>query len=84
MAIRTIALALLLCVAVPALPAAADETAGQKLFRKRLLNDRGVKPEVKRVLRNGGFELQSVPFQFRGPSGTLTEPRQGEALTAYP
>ena len=36
------------------------------------------------VLRNGGFELQSVPFQFRGPSGMLTEPRQGEALTAYP
>ena len=44
MAIRTIAIALLLCVAVPALPAAADQTAGQKLFRKRLLNDRGVKP----------------------------------------
>jgi murein DD-endopeptidase MepM/ murein hydrolase activator NlpD len=36
------------------------------------------------VLRNRGFELVSVPFQFRGPSDTLTEPRQGEALTAYP
>lgn len=36
------------------------------------------------VLRNRGFELVSVPFEFRGAGGTLIEPRQGEALTAYP
>ena len=74
MAIRTIALALLLCVAVPALPAAADETAGQKLFRKRLLNDRGVKPEVKRVLRNGGFVDRDIRF------GDLTGDGKSDAL----
>ena len=74
MAIRTIALALLLCVAAPALPAAADETAGQKLFRKRLLNDRGVKPGVKRVLRNGGFVDRDIRF------GDLTGDGKSDAL----
>ena len=74
MAIRTIALALLLCVAAPALPAAADQTAGQKLFRKRLLNDRGVKPEVKRVLRNGGFVDRDIRF------GDITGDGKSDAL----
>lgn len=74
MAIRTIALALLLCVAVPALPAAADQTEAQKLFRKRLLNDRGVKPEVKRVLRNGGFVDRDIRF------GDITGDGKSDAL----
>ena len=74
MAIRTIALALLLCAAVPVLPAAADQTAGQKLFKKRLLNDRGVKPEVKRVLRNGGFVDRDIRF------GDITGDGKSDAL----
>ena len=74
MAIRTIALALLLCVLAPAIPAAADQTAGQKLFRKRLLNDEGVKPEVKRVLRNGGFVDRDIRF------GDLTGDGKSDAL----
>ena len=40
MVLRGIALALLLFVLVPAVPAAAEETRAQKLFRNRLLNDR--------------------------------------------
>jgi hypothetical protein len=74
MAIRSIALALLLCVAAPAIPAAAEQTAGQKLFRKRLLNDRGVKPEIKRVLRNGGFVDRDIRF------GDLTGDGKSDAL----
>src|SRR5215212_10276016 len=74
MAIRPIALALLLFVAVPTLPAAAEETAGQKLFRKRLLNDRAVKPEVKRVLRNGGFVDRNIRF------GDVTGDGKSDAL----
>lgn len=74
MAIRATALALLLCVAVPALPAAADQTEAQKLFRKRLLNDREVKPEVKRVLRNGGFVDRDIRF------GDLTGDGKSDAL----
>lgn len=74
MAIRSIALALLLCVAAPALPATADQTAAQKLFRKRLLNDRGVKPEVKRVLRNGGFVDRDIRF------GDITGDGKSDAL----
>lgn len=74
MALRAIALAVLLSVAAPALPAAAEETAGQKLFRKRLLNDRGVKPEVKRVLRNGGFVDRDIRF------GDLTGDGKSDAL----
>jgi len=74
MAIRSIALALLLCVAAPALPAAAEQTPGQKLFRKRLLNDRGVKPEIKRVLRNGGFVDRDIRF------GDLTGDGKSDAL----
>jgi murein DD-endopeptidase MepM/ murein hydrolase activator NlpD len=36
------------------------------------------------VLRNRGFELTSVPFRFRGPSGSPVTPREGEPLTAHP
>src|SRR5919106_3568052 len=74
MPIRAVALALLLCVAPPAVPAAAEQTDGQKLFRKRLLNDRGVKPEVKRVLRNGGFVDRDIRF------GDLTGDGKSDAL----
>ena len=74
MALRAIALAVLMCVAAPALPASAEQTAGQKLFRKRLLNDRGVKPEVKRVLRNGGFVDRDIRF------GDLTGDGKSDAL----
>jgi murein DD-endopeptidase MepM/ murein hydrolase activator NlpD len=36
------------------------------------------------VLRNRGFELESVPFKFRGPGGSAVTPRTGEPLTAHP
>ena len=72
--IRAIAFALLLCVALPALPAAAEQTEGQKLFRKRLLNDRGVKPEIKRVLRHGGFVDRDIRF------GDVTGDGKSDAL----
>ena len=62
MALRVTALALLACVAVTAAPAAAEQTSAQKLFRKRLLNDREVKPEIKQVLRNGGFVDRDIRF----------------------
>src|SRR5919107_1486002 len=74
MPIRAIALALLLCVAGPALPAAADQTEAQRLFRKRLLNDREVKPEIKQVLRNGGFVDRDIRF------GDLTGDGKSDAL----
>jgi hypothetical protein len=74
MAIRLTALALLAFVAVPAAPAAADQTAAQKLFRKRLLNDRTVSKEVKRVLRNGGFVDRDIRF------GDLTGDGKSDAL----
>ena len=74
MAIRATALALLLCVALPALPAAADQTEAQKLFRKRLLNDREVSPAVKRVLRNGGFVDRDIRF------GDLTGDGKSDAV----
>jgi hypothetical protein len=74
MAIRVTALALLLFVIVPAVPAAADQTQAQKLFRKRLLNDRGVSPEVKRVLRNGGFVDRDIRF------GDVTGDGKSDAL----
>jgi len=59
---RTAALALLAFVAVPALPASATQTRPQKLFRKLLLRDTGVTPEVKQVLRNGGFVDRDIRF----------------------
>ena len=74
MALRVTALALLVCVIAPAVPAAAEQTSAQKLFRKRLLNDRGVKPEIKRVLRNGGFVDRDVRF------GDLTGDGKSDAL----
>jgi hypothetical protein len=74
MAIRITALALLLCFALPALPAGAEQTDAQKLFRKRLLNDRGVKPEIKRVLRHGGFVDRDIRF------GDLTGDGKSDAL----
>ncbi len=74
MPIRAVALAVLLCVVVPAVPAAAEQTDAQKLFRKRLLNDRGVKPEIKRVLRNGGFVDRDIRF------GDLTGDGKSDAL----
>lgn len=74
MALRVTALALLLCVLAPAIPAAAEETQAQKLFRKRLLNDRKVKPEVKQVLRNGGFVDRDIRF------GDLTGDGKSDAL----
>ena len=74
MAIRLTALALLAFVVVPAAPAAADQTAAQKLFRKRLLNDRTVSKEIKRVLRNGGFVDRDIRF------GDLTGDGKSDAL----
>jgi hypothetical protein len=74
MAVRLTALALLAFVAVPAAPVAAEQTDAQKLFRKRLLNDRGVSKEVKRVLRNGGFVDRDIRF------GDVTGDGKSDAL----
>lgn len=74
MPIRAAALAVLLCVVGPAVPAAAEQTDAQRLFRKRLLNDREVKPEIKRVLRNGGFVDRDIRF------GDLTGDGKSDAL----
>jgi len=74
MAIRVTALALLLFVTVPTLPAAAEETRAQKLFRDRLLNDRGVSADIKRVLRGGGFVDRNIRF------GDLTGDGKSDAL----
>ena len=74
MAIRLSALALLLFVIVPAVPAVAEQTKAQKLFRQRLLNDRTVSAEVKRVLRNGGFVDRDIRF------GDLTGDGKSDAL----
>ena len=74
MVLRATALALLLFVIVPAVPAAAEETRAQKLFRNRLLNDRGVSTDVKRVLRNGGFVDRDIRF------GDVTGDGKSDAL----
>ena len=74
MVIRAAALALLLFVISPAVPAGAEETRAQKLFRNRLLNDRGVSTDVKRVLRNGGFVDRDIRF------GDLTGDGKSDAL----
>ena len=74
MAIRVTALALLVCVAAPAVPAAAEQTRAQQLFRKRLLNDSKVKPEIKQVLRNGGFVDRDIRF------GDVTGDGKSDAL----
>jgi hypothetical protein len=60
--LRAVALALLAFVAVPAVPAAAEQTAPQKLFRKRLLADRAVSVEIKQILRSGGFVDRDILF----------------------
>jgi hypothetical protein len=74
MVIRATALALLLFVVAPAVPAGAEETRAQKLFRNRLLNDRDVSTDVKRVLRNGGFVDRDIRF------GDLTGDGKSDAL----
>jgi hypothetical protein len=74
MGIRLAALALLLFVTVPAVPAAAEQTRAQKLFRERLLNDRGVSKDVKRVLQGGGFVDRDIRF------GDLTGDGKSDAL----
>ena len=62
MLLRGSALALLAFLALPAPGAVADETAAQKLFRKRLLNDSSVSKTVKQTLRNGGFVDRKIRF----------------------
>jgi len=74
MALRVTALALLVFVVAPAVPAAAEQSSAQKLFRKRLLNDREVKPEIKRVLRTGGFVDRDIRF------GDLTGDGKSDAV----
>jgi hypothetical protein len=74
MALRAVAVALLALVTAPAAPAAAEETQPQKLFRKRLLNDRAVSAEIKQVLRNGGFVDRDIRF------GDLTGDGKSDAL----
>src|SRR5688500_1793364 len=74
MVICATALALLLLVVAPAVPAGAEETRAQKLFRNRLLNDRGVSTDVKRVLRNGGFVDRDIRF------GDVTGDGKSDAL----
>lgn len=74
MVLRAVALALLAFVALPAVPAAAEQTQAQKLFRKRLLADRAVSTEIKRVLRRGGFVDRNVRF------GDLTGDDRSDAV----
>jgi len=74
MVLRAVALAVLVLVAVTAAPAAAEQTRPQKLFRKRLLNDRAVSGEIKQVLRNRGFVDRNIRF------GDLTGDGKSDAL----
>jgi hypothetical protein len=74
MVLRAVAVALLVLVAAPAAPAAAEETRPQQLFRKRLLNDRSVSDEIKQVLRSGGFVDRDIRF------GDLTGDGKSDAL----
>ena len=71
---RVVALALLAFIAVPAVPAAAEETRPQKLFRGLLLRDPDVSAEIKQVLRNGGFVDRDVRF------GDLTGDTRDDAV----
>jgi hypothetical protein len=71
---RALAIAVLVLVAAPVVPAAAEQTQPQKLFRKRLLGDRGVAPEIKQVLRNGGFVDRDIHF------GDLTGDGKSDAV----
>jgi hypothetical protein len=74
MVLRAVAIALLACVAAPVAPAAAEQSAPQKLFRKRLMNDRLVTKEVKQTLRNGGFVDRNIRF------GDVTGDTKSDAL----
>jgi hypothetical protein len=74
MVLRAAAVALVALVALPAGPASAEQTAPQKLFRKRLLNDRAVSSEIKQVLRNGGFVDRDIRF------GDLTGDGKSDAV----
>ena len=74
MALRATALALLAFVAVPAAPAAAEQTKPQKLFRARLLDDPVVSAEIKQVLRHGGFVDRDIRF------GDLTGDGKSDAV----
>jgi hypothetical protein len=74
MVLRAVAVALLVLVAAPAAPAAAEQTQPQKLFRKRLLGDRGVSAEIKQVLRSGGFVDRDIRF------GDLTGDGKSDAV----
>lgn len=71
---RAAALALFACLAVPAVPAAAEETRAQKVFRNHLLRDAGVSKEIKQVLRNGGFVDRDIRF------GDLTGDTRDDAV----
>lgn len=74
MALRALAIAVLVLVAAPVVPAAAEQTQPQKLFRKRLLNDRAVSAEIKQVLRSGGFVDRDIRF------GDLTGDGKSDAV----
>ena len=74
MVLRALAIALLVLVAAPVVPAAAEQTQPQKLFRKRLLNDRAVSAEIKQVLRSGGFVDRDIRF------GDLTGDGKSDAV----
>ena len=71
---RASALALLAGMLAAAAPAAAEETRPQQVFKKRLLQDRTVAREIKRVLRNGGFVDRDVRF------GDLTGDDRSDAV----
>ena len=71
---RAVALAILAFLLVPALPAAAEQTQAQKTFRRHLLADRNVSPEIKQVLRNGGFVDRDIRF------GDLTGDTKDDAV----
>lgn len=71
---RAAALTVLALVAVPATPAAAEQTRAQKLFRNLLLRDPDVSAEIKQVLRNDGFVDRDVRF------GDLTGDTRDEAI----
>jgi hypothetical protein len=66
---RVVAVAVLALVAVPATPAAAEQTRAQKLFRGFLLDDAGVSKEVKQVLRKGGGGFVDRNIRFPDLTG---------------
>ena len=74
MVLRAVTLALMALAVAPALPASAEPTRAQKVFKKRLLNDRDVARDVKQVLRNGGFVDRDIRF------GDLTGDGRSDAV----